>query len=82
MQEIVERGTPVQRYRRSVAQFVRAPLQHLINTNMAPLTRVAAGKQIKLINKDNRPTPEGRAYYAALGRASAHVSATLDGGLE
>ena len=44
-------GTQPQRYRTSVAQFIRAP----------------GGRSIKLIGADSQPTAAGRFYYAQLG---------------
>ncbi len=51
MQTIADRGTLPQRYRTSIAQFVRAP----------------DGRQIRLMGVDNRPTKEGSLYYRILG---------------
>jgi hypothetical protein len=51
LQAAIAAGTWPQRYRTSVAQFIRAP----------------GGRRIKLINADSQPTAEGRYYYAQLG---------------
>ena len=51
LQTIIDRGTQPQRYKTSVAQFIRAP----------------DGKHIKLMNKDGKPTPAGVAYFGKLG---------------
>ena len=51
LQAAIAAGTRPQRYKTSVAQFIRAP----------------GGRRIKLVGADSQPTAEGRFYYAQLG---------------
>ncbi len=51
LQGAIAAGTRPQRYKTSVAQFIRAP----------------GGRRIKLVGADSQPTAEGRYYYAQLG---------------
>ena len=51
IQQVINRGAPVQRYRTNLGQFVRAE----------------DGRRITLITADSKPTAEGLRYYELLG---------------